>query len=185
MVLNKERFKQQLNVMSHLYMRKLPVVQRQELWRLFRNKKQEVWDRTVDHIIRSLKMFPTPAEFSYYYEMNIPPREMEKWPDRKDLAKAAKSEKAKYYLGLINGLLDGEIDIEDPRIQACLKEQGPDPVFSEYDPTRRCFRKIGRPKISDSQLEVLREGLGLPPLEEYMAKRKKGIEDRKKKCDGV
>ena len=69
-------------------------------------------------------------------------REETGFPSMEDLEKQAKEGKHKRYLRLINGLLDGKIRMDDPRVLRCLKEQVKHFRYKRYDPERRIFEKI-------------------------------------------
>lgn len=140
-MLNEQRFREQMNFLSTLFMRELPVELLNEYWREFHQREQQIWDKTIEQATREETRFPMISVLRQYYEMNMPGRPDPEFPTDEDLEKAAKTGKHKYYLGLIRGLYEGRIQIDDPRVLRCLKKQGSNPAFKRFDPKRRIFEK--------------------------------------------
>jgi len=141
-MLNQVRFKQQMELLALHHMREFPRELLDEYWKEFKNKEQTIWDKAFDQLFKTEEWFPKIATLQYYYEMNLPGKPDLEYPSREDLEKRAREEKHKKYLFLIDGLREGEIKMDDPRILACLKEQGERPTFGGFNPERRIFEKI-------------------------------------------
>lgn len=176
-MISKQQFKAQMSRMEVLFTRDLSKKALREIWEIFKAKDFPIFEKAVSDIIRNEDRFPSPSVIENYYQLNLPPKEQPL--DYDDLRKAAKTQKHKYYLNLIFGLLDGEIDIEDLRVQKCLDEQGPVKVFSHYDKEQRHFVKISREHHSNEFWAFLRERfkVGKKPKDHFPKLRKElGIE---------
>ena len=171
-MLNKQRFKEQINLMSTHYLRRVPPELMREYWTRFKEKEQKPWDKAIDDVLQREERFPVIALLQSYYEANLSQKEETLWPTRQDLKRQAKAEKHKHYLKLIRGFLDedSDIDIEDPRVQKCLDEQGDERIFLSYDSTRRAFRKPWRHRVSDVMVTELRKILGVKSNSKFKAK---------------
>lgn len=162
-MLNRARFREQMNVLSSLFMREIPREMIDLYWKEFQRKEQQPWDRAIDQIMKGEERFPTIPVVQTYYQNNLPDKQ-ELFPSREDIKRAAKTDYGKKHLELTFQLLDGEISIETPEVQACLKEQS---LFTRYDPGRKCFIKPDRAHLSIEATDSIRDNLRLGPLEDW------------------
>ncbi len=121
-MLNKRRFQEQVSLLSTHFMREIDRDLLEEYWKRLKGIDQEIWDRAVDDILMKERKFPVISVFKYYVDMNTPTEEAKDWPDMGDLRKCAKEGRHKWYIKLIEDLIDGKTDKNDIRYRKVLKE---------------------------------------------------------------